>query len=353
LRILHLLRSDNFAGVERYLTYVAPELARRGHQVTVVGGDPSRMVPAFASSGVRHLPARRTGEVMWATRTATREGRPDVVHTHMTAAELAGVASQPMVRRPLVTTRHFAQPRGHGSVRRPVWGLIPHFMAEEIAISQFVADHAGSPCVVIPNGVPPRPPALVARRPVVLVAQRLDPEKDTTTAVHAWALSGLADRGWTLDVAGRGAESGYLVDLAAHLGVAGSVRFLGQVDDLEHRMAEASVLVASAPAEPFGLSVVEAMASRLPVLAAAGGAHPELLGPLGPELLFEPRRARSLADRLVALAADPARRVALGDELHSRYEAEYTVERHVDRLEVVYDRVVGPRGRPGAATPVV
>ena len=99
------------------------------------------------------------------------------------------------------------------------------------------------------------------------------------------------------------------------------------------------MLVASAPAEPFGLSVVEAMASRLPVLAADGGAHPELVEPLVDELLFPPRRAAQLSDRLIALAADPVRRSELGEQLHARFEAEYTVECHVDRLEEIYARV--------------
>jgi len=175
---------------------------------------------------------------------------------------------------------------------------------------------------------------------VVLVAQRLDAEKDTATALLGWARSGLADEGWTLDVAGRGGEADYLADLASDLGVAASVRFLGHVDDLDRRMAEASMLVASAPAEPFGLSVVEAMASRLPVVVAAGGAHPELVGPVAGELLFTPRQANQLADRLVALAADAAHRAELGERLHARFEAEYTVERHVDRLEELYVRVV-------------
>jgi len=244
------------------------------------------------------------------------------------------------VRRPLVTTRHFAAPRGRDTASRQIWGVLPHFMAEEIAISQFVADHAGTPCVVIPNGIPARPSFAVERRPVVLVAQRLDAEKDTATALLGWARSGLADEGWTLDVAGRGGEADYLADLASDLGVAASVRFLGHVDDLDRRMAEASMLVASAPAEPFGLSVVEAMASRLPVVVAAGGAHSELVEPVAGELLFTPRQANQLADRLVALAADAAHRAELGERLHARFEAEYTVERHVDRLEELYVRVV-------------
>jgi len=324
---------------------VAPELARRGHEVTVVGGDPLRMAPVLDPVGVAHLPARTTADVVWATRTATRGGRPDLVHTHMTAAELAGVVTLPLVRRRLVTTRHFPAPRGRDRSSRRVWGVLPHLMAAEIAISQFVADHAGSDCVVIPNGVPDRPFPTTRRGPVVLVAQRLLPEKDTGTVIQAWARAGLADRGWRLEVAGEGRELRYLVDLVARLRIEPSVTFLGVVDDLDRRMAEASVLVASTPAEGFGLTVVEAMAAGLPVVAAGGGAHPEVLGPLGPELLFTPRDvgdlARVLTEVVDTVTGDPAAGAELGRRLRARYEAEYTVERHVDRLEELYARIVG------------
>jgi glycosyltransferase involved in cell wall biosynthesis len=322
--------------VERYLTYVAGELARRGHQVTVVGGERARMAPVLAEAGVAHVPASTTADVV---RAAVRATRPDVVHTHLTAAEMAGVASRPLIRRPLVTTRHFAAPRGHGRLTRLLGLPISRFMAEEIAISQFVADHAGSPCTVIPTGVPARPRSLQARRPVMLVAQRFEAEKDTATVLRAWGRSGLRSDGWELHLAGRGADGPQLTDLVAQLGLGASVIFLGHVDDLDRRMDEAALLVASAPAEPFGLTVVEAMASGLPVVAADGGAHREILGPVAPELLFVPGDPDDLSRALRALAADPARRLALEDVLRARFEAEYTVERHVDQLEALYERV--------------
>ena len=343
LRILQLLRSDSFAGVERYLTYVAPELARRGHHVTVVGGDPARMAPVLGPAGVTHLAAATLSDVIRAAAHAARADRPDVVHTHMTAAEVAGLVTRPVVRRPLVTTRHFAAVRGRDPVTRRMWGLLPRFMAAEIAISHYVSTYvattAGSPCTVIPNGVPSRPRGSATRRPIVLVAQRFEAEKDTATVVQAWGRSGLADAGWQLHLAGDGTERGQLTELVAELGLADSVTFLGSVDDLERRMDEASVLVASGSVEGFGFSVVEAMASGLPVVAADGGAHPELLGPSASDLLYSPGDPDDLARVLGALVADTDRRFEVADRLRARFEVEYTVERHVDRLEALYQQV--------------
>ena len=337
------MRSDAFAGVERYLTYVAPELARRGHDVVVIGGDPARMGPVLVPAGVEHHPATTTGAVAKALLAADR---PDLVHTHMTAAELAAAATRVRLRRPIVTTLHFASPRGGAGAKAAVYGLLHRSFAREVAISAFVARAAGGDPIVIRNGVPdPGPVSDGARQPTVLVAQRLEPEKDSRTIIEAWARSGLGDAGWVLDVAGDGAQRDAVVTAVRAAGVGGSVRLLGAVDDVAQRLAAASIFVASAPAEPFGLSVAEAMASGLPVLAADGGAHPELLGHTGADQLVAAGDPAVLAAALVELVGDEPSRRRLGAANRERFLADLTVERHVDRLEALYADVVAGRPR--------
>ena len=101
-----------------------------------------------------------------------------------------------------------------------------------------------------------------------------------------WAKSRLADGGWRLLIAGSGSLETPLRELAKALGVEDCVSFLGHVADTDSLLRDAAVLLAPAPAEPFGLSVAEAMAFGVPVVAARGGAHPETLGPDG--RYFEP-----------------------------------------------------------------
>ena len=73
--------------------------------------------------------------------------------------------------------------------------------------------------------------------------------------------------------------------------------------DTDRLLASSSVVLAPAPAEPFGLSVVEAMAHGLAVVAAEGGAHTETVGDDG----CSSRRATPAAARaLVRLADDRA-----------------------------------------------
>ena len=134
--------------------------------------------------------------------------------------------------------------------------------------------------------------------------QRLDTEKAPEVGLRAWAASGLAGRGWRLVVAGSGALRPGLEAECATFGPPCGVTFAGNVDDTDGLLAGASILLAPAPAEPFGLSVVEAMSHGLAVVAAAGGAHLETVGDAG--VLFAPGDVTAAATALAGLADDRA-----------------------------------------------
>jgi glycosyltransferase involved in cell wall biosynthesis len=318
----------------------------------VLGGQPALMRAALDHTAVTYLPADTLLEV---SRQALAGPRPDVLHTHMTAADIATIGPAALMRRPVVSTLHFAGGRGHSALTRLAYRSLRAGLGVEVAVSDYVALTApGNPRVVtmgIPAPIPVTADDVVARQPVVLVAQRLEREKATDVAIQAWKRSGLAEEGWRLVVAGRGAERAQLEALAEQLGAAESIDFVGHDPDVLARMATASILLAPRPDEAFGLTVVEAMAAGLPVVAAAGGGHLETLGPVTPETLFVPGDVDGAATRLRILALDPARRAAVSRRVQERFEARFRIERHVDDLEALYldtvsrGRWPGPLGR--------
>ena len=331
LKVVHAVRSDTFAGVERYVSEVARALSALGHELVVVGGDPAAMRAALPPA-VEHRAAETTAQV---ARELARCGRPDIVHAHMSAAELAAVATGPVHRAPVVATRHFASRRGGSLPSRAVTRTVARGLALEISISQFVADRSGPGSVVLHNGVRDQP-AGEHRDRTVLVMQRLEAEKDTATAVRAFAAADLASDGWRLQLAGRGSEEADVRSLAQSLGV--DVEVLGFVADPSAVLSRAGILLAPAPAEPFGLTVVEAMASGTPVLAAAGGAHAETLGTQAH--LFPPGAHEMAAAGLRALAADDGARRADGVRLRARQQQMFGVERHAAALLDAYAGLV-------------
>jgi glycosyltransferase involved in cell wall biosynthesis len=138
--------------------------------------------------------------------------------------------------------------------------------------------------------------------PILLTVRRLEPRMGIDRLLRALPLLGRDDA--TLVVAGSGSLSGALPRLAAELGVAERVLFVGPVADDSrladwYRASDLFVLPTTAY-EGFGMATVEALSSGTPVVGTAVGATPELLTPLDP--------------RLVAASADPGTLAASIDE---------------------------------------
>lgn len=280
-RIVHLVCTDAFAGTERYVANLAAGLDRvwgPSYEVIVLGGSEAGMVPALGATGVTWHPA---GSVAAGIVALNRLGRVGLVHAHLTAAEFAALACKPRNLAPIVASRHIAKRRGTSGVARAAGALITRSLTAQIAVSDFVAANVEGESTVIRPGTPAvagDPAPASSRDRTVLVAQRLELEKRTDLALHVWASSGLGALGWSLIIAGDGSLARPLAELANELGIADSVQFVGHQDDLVSLRRSASMMFASCPTEPFGLSVVEAMAEGIPVVAVRGAGHDETVG---------------------------------------------------------------------------
>ncbi len=264
----------------------------------------------------------------------------------MTKADYVATATAATTRAARISTRHITVPRGHTAMARRVAPWVRRSLRAEVAVSEWTSQQLERPAdVVLLNGVAVAPESTVVREDVIVVAQRLAPEKDTTTAVGAFAVSGLARRGWRLVIAGSGEEQATLQRLAVAHGVADSTEFRGWVDDVAQLYDRAAILLAPAPTEPCGLTVIEAMAHGLPVVAAAAGGHLETVGQHSGAALFTPGDVRAAADQLVRLADDPAGRRAYGESLRTLQRDRLTIGAHVDRLEALYRELAAGRRR--------
>jgi glycosyltransferase involved in cell wall biosynthesis len=333
------VRSDAFAGVESHVARLACAQAASGDEVVIIGGDPGRMAAAVQGAA-RLVPATTVGEVMMRVRHWQRGA--DVVHAHMTAAEIACAAALLGSDTPLVVTRHFARVRGSNPVSTLAAAAAATRVSAQMAISDYVARSIGGASTVIHPGVTPTPSTILAaqRRPIVLVAQRLEAEKETDVALTAFARSGLARQGWRLEVAGDGAERAHLEALAARLGVASSTEFLGHRSDVAQLMQRASVLLAPCRVEGLGLTVLEAMAEALPVVAVGAGGHLETVGSVPGAALHPAGDADAAGSLLSALALDPEARDAYGSALQRAQRERFTPEHQASETAAVYREVI-------------
>ena len=340
MRILHVIRSDGWAGVERHVAELARAQTLLGDEVTVVGGDVEQM-QAVVGDAVHVVPAVRTTDV---TLAVTRiRGRFDVVNTHMTAADV-GAAIAPRHRSAaLISTRHFAAPRGTALLSREAFRYVRRRLAGQVAVSRYVAAQVDGPSRVVLSGVRSDDGLVPAsgRSSSILVAQRLEGEKRGELVVRAFAASALAAEGWSLEVAGDGALRPRLERLARELDIGGAVHFLGYRGDVHELMRGAGIFIAGHPSEAFGLSVVEAMARGLPVVAAGAGAHLETVGSVADPALFAPDDVPDAARVLRELALDEERRDDYGRRLQEAQRERFTVELQARRTDAAFRDFLG------------
>jgi len=340
LQIVHVVCSDRFAGVEQFVLRLAVAQAEAGHDVHVIGGAESRMREPLATAHACWSAATGVRQAFSALR--ARRDRMDVVNTHMTDADVAAVIA--VGRGPaLVSTRHFALRRGR-ALGVPVDLLVRRRVDAEIAISSAVAAATGAPSTVVHSGVPEAvtdPEA--AREHVVLMAQRLQPEKRTEVGIRAFVSSGLARDGWRLDIAGAGPLHDDLQRLIDDLDAGGSVRLLGFRDDIPALLRTASLFLAPCEIEGLGLAVLEAMAFGVAPVAAAAAGHRDVLAGLDERSGYRPGDIEDAAAALRTLADDGERRQRLATAARERVRTAFTLDGQRSGTDAVYRRALQTR----------
>jgi hypothetical protein len=157
--------------------------------------------------------------------------------------------------------------------------------------------------------------------------------------------------GCTLEVAGYLAPEhrGYLRHIEQRMkdfGMEQEFNYRG-VLDREHKIAFLQNLdvlsVPSAYDEPKGIFLLEAMANGVPVVQPRRGAFPEILERTGGGILVEPDNAESLAEGLLSLWKDPARRAELGSRGARGVAAYYNVSRMAAIAQEAYGKIAAVR----------
>lgn len=367
--------SDDFlpamTGVGIHLKLVAPELARRGHQVCVIttrrtgeaeveqweGVTIYRVFTLKAYGFYQGLPSNST------VRAILTRVKPDLVHHHYVGFMMRQVCRvAESLKLPQVSTYHFsAEVLTQPLPMRPFRGLIRRLMVNynnrfDLVIApsknlarQIANEGVHSTVRYITNPVVLGESAGVvpAQRSsgfTVLYAGRLGPEKNIGYLVKAFAALLKSVPEAVLWVAGRGPEGPALEGLCAQLGVSDKVKFLGFLDHptLARYYAACDVFVLPSIQEAQPLVAMEAMWFGRPVIVTKAIIAAEEMVEQGVNgYIVDPASVDDLTGRLKTLAAEPATRQAQGEASRRRAGA-YRPELVVDALESAYRHTLVP-----------
>jgi glycosyltransferase involved in cell wall biosynthesis len=330
----------------------AAELDAAGVPVVVLGRQ-----PGFQPGLARQIAA------------VIRTHRIDVVHCHHYTPYVYGLLASLLTRVPLVFTEHGRLSDARPSrKRRIVNPWLARLGGQIYAVSadlkqHMIAEGFPEPSVdVIYNGIDTgsSPDAahkraaraalgLAADAFVVGTAGRLDPVKNLGELLEAHALLRAQVPQAHAVIIGDGAERAALEQRAAALGVTDAVTFAGYRADVRALMAAFDVYVNCSTYEGVSLTILEAMATSLPVIATAVGGNPEVVIDHVTGVLT-PGQPRAIADAMVLLACEPELRQELGETGRRRVLRQFSIGRMVDAYAEIYSAARNQRTAPAPSS---
>lgn len=223
-----------------------------------------------------------------------------------------------------------------------------------VCVSQSVADFAvkrgwfpKSKLVVIPNGIDLTKPQLdteldrsqlgiPAERRILLCVGRLHPQKglDWLLQLGPELFKRLPDH--DLVIVGDGPERKSLGDLAVRLGIQDRVHFVGWRSDVPELLRATEILLLPSRWEGMPNVLIEAMGSRLPVVATAVEGVLEVLGPLAEVQAVPAGDAVAFTEAVCRIAEDPSFRSQLGNANHERIQEHFSLSAMIARYEELY-----------------
>ena len=280
--------------------------------------------------------------------------RPRILHTHLVHADVYGQVAGTLARVPIrASTKHgfndFRARRLFALLDRAVASLAHVHVAISQGLARYLAETEGfdeGSFEIVHYGIEAGDGAApyAGSEPRLLCVGRLIPVKGHAVLLRAFAQARTEVPGLRLDVAGRGPLEPQLRELVRELGLADSVRFLGQVAPVEAAIEEAAIVVVPSTGEGFGMVALEAMERARPVIASSVGGLLDLVVDGDTGRLVEPGVVEKLRQAIVELAGDLPRAARLGAAGRRRAVAEFPASRCVDRTELLYERALGSSG---------
>ncbi len=278
-----------------------------------------------------------------------RQQNVDIVNTHSSRDSLlAGIAGRLSGKVRIVRTRHLILP----ITSRISYSVLPH---KVVTVSQAVKQYliaAGVPetrVVAIPTGIdanyfdPHRYQeslraelGISPQSPLIGTVAILRFKKGHRTIIDAipTVLREYPDAHFVF--AGDGPQAAELRDIVTTQGLAGSVHFLGLRKDVPSVLRSLDIFVLPTLQEAFGTAFLEAQAMGVPVVGSRIGGVPEAISEGETGCLVPPNDPTALAENILSLLRDPARREKMASAARPWVLARYSVEAMGKAVHALY-----------------
>jgi glycosyltransferase involved in cell wall biosynthesis len=342
MRIIHVMHSHSWGGAESHVVTLARGMRERGHAVMFAGPADSWLTESFNAIDLPTMHLRMNGLLdvrsHWRLRTLARRWKADVVHAHGVRASMyVGHCRGSRDAFSTLATVHSTDSYKH--MQR-----CDQLIAVSDAVRSFLLGHghAAERVTTVYNGVPDGPhergPAV--RRVIgiddnefaLCSAGRFVSEKGQDLMVQAVLR---CSPNVTLTLIGD-AQTPFGREVRALAGGNPRVRFLGFRNDVSTLLPAFDGYLCASHCEAFGLSLAEATAAGLPIIATAVGGIPEVVIDGANGCLVPVNDVAAMAAAIVRLLTNPALSQAQGAAGRLRYLQHFSVHRMVSTTVDLY-----------------
>jgi len=365
MKVLHVEMGRHLYGGARQVAYLLDGLNRFPGEHVLACGEGAEIVGAIRnpSVGIRPLPFRGDADLgfIGRLRRLIRSEKPDLLHVHSRRGDLLAALAGRLENLPMIHSRRVDNPPRWADTRIkfPLFETI-------VTISEGIRD------VLVEAGVP-------AER-VVCVPSAVDTGRYRPGGDEAWFRSefGLAEGETAIGMIaqliprkghevlfdalpavlerhpqtrvllfGQGPMEAELRTSVRARGLGDAVIFAGYRSDMARVIPGLDLVVHPAWMEGLGVSLLEAAACGVPIVATRAGGIPEIVKDAVNGRVIEPGDSAALASAIVDLLDDPARRRELGQAGRRLVLARFSVEAMVEGNYRVYRQVAGPIAESG------
>ncbi|HEX8090656.1 MAG TPA: glycosyltransferase family 4 protein, partial [Blastocatellia bacterium] len=293
----------------------------------------------------------------------------NIVHAHMGRDYLvAALASRSARRARLVLTRHHYLPLKRNALYRWMLEDVAAVIAVSDGVRESIIERLQLPperVRTIPNWIDParfRPIEREAARALfrlrgglaVACIGQITPAKGQEEFIRASGRVSQMRPDIEFLIAGDEGEVGkpftnHLKKLAGMLALGDRLKFLGHVRHVPELLAAVDVVVVPSWDEGFSLVTIEAMAARRAVLASNVGGMAGIIKDNVTGLLFPPRDAQALTEKLLYLVSDAPLRERLSVQAQRDVYARFGRDHIIERIESLYLETLGGGGLGPAA----
>jgi sugar transferase (PEP-CTERM/EpsH1 system associated) len=280
----------------------------------------------------------------------------DIIHTHNPGPHFYGAMAGFLTHRPVIHTKHG---RNYPTDKKKVWlNKLSSLLTQRIVP---VSQNAANVCIdiekipstkiaVILNGVDTD---LFCQSGNIVddanslvrigIVARLSAEKDHQTLLSACKHLVEQTSDFHLEIIGDGPLRSLLENTVKILGLDEHVSFSGTRHDVQALLRQLDIFVLSSTTEGISLTLLEAMATELPVVATDVGGNPEVVIEGETGFLVPPQNPKAMAEKLLFLINDMKLRQKMGKSGRERVIANFSIRETARKYEGLYIDVLSKR----------